>query len=308
MEPIVKNFVSASFMILLVLLAPNAVSQEVDVTNVVIAQDAYISEITKDTRADLVAALTAYDDAPTVETVKAYLSLMVNDTAAGDYDDMFESATAARDHLAPVSDLLPKQYAEARFIVALAQFNGDLDEEAMIEMAHVEGFTRAYRDETGEQPEWARDLKWKSTAWTMAMDAYFESSRKRHPSEDEIEQILATYGSDTAFANSLAAESVDEAGLPHCAGKMIQKPKMRYPTGRAMRGKFGAVILGLEFDQAGNVINPRVLASIPFDEFDEKSISTVGKWTFKPDDPRQVGVSCRLQRTDVVQPLVFQIR
>lgn len=303
-----KRFVSSSFLILLVLFAPNAVSQEIDITDVVTAQDAYIAEITKDTRADLVAALAAYDDAPTVETVKAHLSLMVNDTSAGNHDDMLESAIATRDHLAPVSELLPKQYAEARFIVAISRFNGDLDEDAMIEMAHVEGFTRAYQDETGEQPEWAWDLKWKAAAWTMAMDAYFESARERHPDKDEIEQILATYGADTATANALAIASVDEAGLPHCAGKMVQKPRLRYPAGKAMRGKFGAVILGLEFDAAGNVINPRVLASVPFEEFDEKSMRTVGKWKFKPDEPKQVGVSCRLQRTDVVQPLVFQIR
>lgn len=302
------RFISRVLFVLAVCTASTAVAQDAELTDIVLAEDAYTAEATDQTRANLIAALAAYTDAPTVETVKAHLTVMVNDTVLSDFDKMLESATATRAHIEPVRDILPKQYAEARFIIAIAQFNGDVDEAAMLEMAHVEGFTEAYRDQTGEQPEWAWDLKWKADAWGMAMDAYFESTRKRHPDDDEIEQILASYGADTNTMNAAAFASIDESGLPTCAGRMIQKPKMRYPAGKAMRGKYGAVILGMEFDAEGNVINPRVLASVPFEEFDEKSLRTVGKWTFKPDDPKQVGVSCRLQRTDVVQPLVFQIR
>lgn len=302
------RLISRVIFMLTLSLTPAAVAQDADITDIVAAQDAYIEEITDDTRADLIAALAAYDDAPTVETVKAHLSLMMSDTAAGNYSDMFASATAARAHLKPVSDLLPKQYAEAGYIVAVARFNGELEDEAMLEMAHVEGFTRAYRDDAGEEPEWARDLKWKAAAWGMAMDAYFESARKRHPDDADIEQILASYGADTSSLKAFAAASVDETGLPSCSGRMIQKPKMRYPAGKAMRGRFGAVILGMEFDAEGNVISPRVLASVPLEEFDEKSMRTVGKWKFKPDEPKQVGITCRIQRSDVVQPLVFQIR
>jgi len=289
-------------------LAPAAIAQDIDIAEIVRTQDAYIAEITEDTRAEFVAALAAYDDAPTVEIVSAHLSIMVNDTATKNYKNMLESAAAARVHLEPVSDLLPKQYAKARYTVAIALFHGNLEDDAMIEMAHVEGFARSYVDDTGEQPEWAWNLKWKAAAWGMAMDAYFESARKRHPSDDEIEQIRASYGADVSSLNGIENTRVDEPGLPPCSGRMLQTPKMRYPAGKALRGKFGAVILGMQFDAQGNVINPRVLASVPFEEFDEKSMRTVSKWKFKPDDPKQVGISCRLQRNDVVQPVVFQIR
>jgi len=303
-----RRLVSRMLVALAFCTTPFAVAQDADIADIVFAQDAYIAEITDETRAGLIAALAAYDDAPTVETVKAHLSIVVDDKAAGNYENMFQSATAARDHLEPVSGLLPQQYSKARYIVAVAQFNRDVNGAAMLEMAHVEGFTRAYRDQTGEQPDWAANLKWKADAWGMAMDAYFESARKRHPGEDVIEQILASYGADTSTMNPAANAYIDESGLPPCSGRMIQKPRMRYPAGKAMRGKFGAVILGMEFDAEGKVINPRVLASVPFEEFDEKSMLTVAKWRFKPDNPKQVGVSCRIQRTDVVQPLVFQIR
>lgn len=142
----------------------------------------------------------------------------------------------------------------------------------------------------------------------MAMDAYFEAEREKHPSDNELDAILKSYNIDEDALSAKAMLSEDEAGLPHCSGRMIQRPKMRYPSGKALRGKFGAVILGLEFDDEGQVINPKVLASVPIEEFDEKSLRVVGQWRFKPDDPDQVGISCRLERTDVVQPLVFQIR
>lgn len=289
-------------------LSLGAVAQEYDITAIVAAQDAYLENNTKATRSALLDALVDYPGEPTVETVKAHLALMVNDTTAGESKDMLESATAARDHLEPVSNLLPKQYAEARYISAVATFNENAEADAMSEMAHVEGFTNSQRDESGEQPDWARDLKWKAAAWGMAIDAYFESSNKRHPDESDIQQILASYGADEASVNAVAAQSIDDNGLPFCSGRMIQKPKMRYPAGKAMRGMYGAVILGLEFDPAGNVVNPRVLASVPFEEFDDRSLRTVGKWKFKPNDASQVNVTCRLQRTDVVQPLVFLIR
>ncbi len=303
-----QRLISRVLFIFVVCTASTAVAQDADITDIVSAQDAYTAETTDDTRAALMAVLAAYDDTPTVETVNAHFVVMANDTIAGDYDNMLESGLATRSHLEPVVDLLPRQYAEARYIVGIAQFNGDVDDAAMLEMAHVEGFARAYRDQIGEQPDWARHLKWKAGAWGMAMDAYFESTRKRHPDEDDIERIRASYGADTEAMNAAAGTYIDDSSLPTCSGRMIQKPKMRYPAGKAMRGKFGAVILGMAFDAEGNVINPRVLASVPFEEFDDKSMSTVSKWRFKPDNPKQVGVSCRIQRTDVVQPLVFQIR
>lgn len=303
-----QRLISKLLLSLYFCLAPGAVAQERNIAEIVTAQDAYILNITESTREALSKSLAAYENSPTVETVNAHLILMANDIAAGDYQQMLESAMAARDHIEPVSNLLPKQYAEARYIAAVAGFSGDLDGGAMLEMAHVAGFTRSFRDETGEHPKWAQDLKWKSEAWRMAMDAYFETDRKRHPEDEEIDQILASYGVDAASTNASETQSNDQKGLPACSGRMIQRPKVRYPAGKAMRGRFGAVILGLEFDAAGNVINPYVLASVPFEEFDENSMRTVGQWRFKPNDPKQVGITCRLHRTGVIQPLVFQIR
>ncbi|MFN3213269.1 MAG: TonB family protein [Henriciella sp.] len=283
-------------------------AQELDVTEIVSAHDAFTQAADKQTRTALAEALDRYQGDPTVESVNAHLALVLSDTAAAKYGDMRDSALAASNHLEPVADILPRQYAETKYVAAVALFNHRQKSEAMSEMAHVEGFCRQQIGNAEESPEWADDLKWKADAWGMAMDAYFEAEREKHPSDNELDAILKSYNIDEDALSAKAMLSEDEAGLPHCSGRMIQRPKMRYPSGKALRGKFGAVILGLEFDDEGQVINPKVLASVPIEEFDEKSLRVVGQWRFKPDDPDQVGISCRLERTDVVQPLVFQIR
>lgn len=285
----------------------NARAQDLDVTNIVAANDAFSAARSEASRDALMSALSEYAGDPTVESVNAYVTLLLHDGSGDGSEDLYESASAATAHLAPVANIIPKQYMEARFLAAVAQFNIEPTPEAMLEMTHVEGLARAYEDQIGERPDWARTLEWKADAWGMAMDAYFDSAREDHPDEGEIQAILAGYNADVASRNARADRSLDERGLPFCAGRMIQRPKMRYPAGYANRGRFGAVILELDLDSEGQVINPRVRASVPEGVFDEKSLRVVGKWKFKPDDRRAVGVSCRLERTNLVQPLTFAL-
>ncbi|MCR9079318.1 MAG: energy transducer TonB [Hyphomonadaceae bacterium] len=282
-------------------------AQELDVTDIVTANDAFSAARSKTTRDALMGALSDYSGDATVESVNAYVTLLLHDGTGESSEDLYQSATAATAHFEPVADIIPKQYLEARLLAAIAQFNINQVPEAMIEMAHVEGRARAYEDEIGERPDWAKTLEWKADAWGMAMDAYFDSAREDHPDESEIQAILAGYNADVASRNARADRSLDERGLPFCAGRMIQRPKMRYPAGYANRGRFGAVILELDLDSEGQVINPRVRASVPEGVFDEKSLRVVGKWKFKPDDRRAVGVSCRLERANLVQPLTFAL-
>ena len=282
-------------------------AQSQDVSGIVSANEAFLVAPTETTRAALVEALSQYSGDPGVESVNAYVTLLYHDRSGDRSEDLYESASAATTHMARAADIIPKPYLEARFLAAIAQFNIEPAPEAMIEMAHVEGRARVFENQLGERPDWARTLEWKADAWGMAMDAYFESAREVHPDKTEIETILASYGADTASRNARAARSLDARGLPFCAGKMIRRPAMKYPSGRGNRGRFGSIILELDLDAEGQVINPRVRASVPAGVFDEKTLSVVGKWKFKPDDRRAVGVSCRLERTNLVQPLTFAL-
>lgn len=285
-----------------------AQDEPLDISAILEAQAAYDANQTNKTRAGLLNALETYKGEPTVETVNAHLIVMMNDTMAGNHRKMRDSALLATTHLEPVSDILPKQFAEAKFLAAVALFNDQFESSAIIEMAHVEGFARSMAGDSENPPDWVDPLGWKATAWVYAMQAYFESVGERYPKTTEIDEILASYGFDLDEANEEARLTAGESGLPHCPGELIQRPKMKYPAGGARRGRFGAVILGFEFDRQGQVINPEVLASVPLEFFNAKSKRTVGKWRYKPDNEADVGVTCALERTNVVLPIVFQIR
>ena len=296
------------FSILLVLICgtgPFSVAQENDISAILTAQDTYAADSNSATRAALLAELRAYAGEATIETMNAYLTVLANDSIAGDPSALRESGAATAAHLEPFADIVPKQYVDARFLGAVSAFNADLDPEALTELAHVEGFVRGLRDDTDNRPDWATHLGYRAQAWRLAMRAYFQSMDEPHPSLAAIDAILASYGADAVTINARASSLAEDNALPLCPGRMRQSPALKYPYRKAKAGMVGAVILGLEFDPEGNVINPEVLASVPFEAFDAKSLRVVNKWQFKPTRARDVGVTCRLERTNVVQPLVF---
>ena len=285
--------------------APFSVAQENDISAVMAAQDTYAADLTPETRAALLSELAAYPGEATIETMNAYLTVLANDSITGDPSALRESGQATAVHLEPFADIVPKQYVDARFLGAVSAFNADLDPEALTELAHVEGFVSGLRDDTDTKPDWASALGYRAQAWRLAMRAYFQSMDDPHPSMDDIDAVLASYGADAIAINARAGNPTEDNALPHCPGRMRQSPALKYPYRKAKAGVVGAVILGLEFDPDGNVINPKVLASVPFEAFDAKSLRVVNQWRFKPTRSRDVGVTCRLERTNVVQPLVF---
>lgn len=285
-----------------------ATAQGDGVTEIVAAKDAFSASPTDANRNALMAALAGYNGNATVQSVSAYVRLLMHDALSEDDAQLVQSASLATAHLEPVSDILPKHYLEARFLAAVARFNQDPDPDLMLEMAHIEGRARAFTDTLGEQPEWAETLKWKADAWGMAMGAYFESQRERYPSDDDIQRVLALYGADVATRNARADRALNEEGLAFCPGRLIQRPAIKYPTGQRRRARIGAVIMEFDVDSGGEVINPRVRASVPEGVFDEKTTDVVGKWKFRPDNRNAVGVSCRLERKNIVVPVTFVMR
>lgn len=285
------------------LLMANA--QDVDITEIAAAQAAYDESQTDARRAALLLALDNYQGDATVETVNAHLIVMTHDTVTGRYADIRESAMAATRHLEPVREIIPQQYIESKFVAATALFNGDADPEAMREMAHVQGFANQFRSADGGQPDWAVDLRWKAEAWVMAMDSFFESERDKHPSSDELDAILGTYPV-AAVSTERNTETAGE--LPFCDGRIRQSPKMRYPGNASEDGVVGAVIVAFDLDADGKVINPKVRAAIPNDAFEDTILKTISKWSYRADKRKDVGVTCRIERTNIVMPFTFLLK
>lgn len=288
--------------------AAPASAQDLDITEIVAAQADYDEAQTEARRAALLTALKNYQGDATVETVNAHLIVMSQDTVSGTFAEIRESAMAAIEHLEPVQDIVPRQYIDSKFVAAMALFNGEKDPDAMLEMAHVQGFANQFRNSEGEQPEWATDLKWKAEAWTMAMDAFFESERDRHPDDDALDAILATYPVAESAAASATEDASADAGLPFCDGRIVQNPKMRYPSEAQDDGLVGAVIIGFDLNADGQVINPKVLASIPNDAFEDRILSTLSKWRYRATKRKQIGVTCELSRSNIVMPFTFLLQ
>ena len=128
----------------LCLLFPGQLIAETNDTQAVVeAHEAFSKKANKKTRNALLIALNSYSGEPTLETVNAYVAVLQADVNARQDYLTKESGLAMAEHLEPVRDVLPKQYAEARFIGAVGLFNHTQARQAQLEMAHVKGFTHS---------------------------------------------------------------------------------------------------------------------------------------------------------------------
>lgn len=300
------RYLAVLFVVFSMTVFTNGWAQESGLVDIESAKKAYDTSPSGKNRKTLLQALANYDGPPRNETVLAYMAILGNDGQRNDYDTVYESATATASHLESVSEILPRQYLEARYIAATAAFNGTQDTDAMLQMAHVQGLASHQRDEIQREPEWARTLRFNAEAWRMAMETYYSSNNVRNVPTQQADLILSEYRmSAPYYAPEIDATSKDE--LPLCAGTFVKKPVMRYSRRKANKGMFGALIVQFEFDPEGKVTNPEILASVPARNFDEDVLRTLKKWTFKPADRENPGVTCRLNRKNVIQPFSFYL-
>ncbi|MEL8054549.1 MAG: TonB family protein [Pseudomonadota bacterium] len=281
-----------------------------DVTEVVSAYEAWKAD-PKDRkkRKAIKEALAAYTGEPAVETLNAHIGLLGYSLQNDRPGMLRETAIAAATHLEPVADIVPQQYGEAAYIAAAALFNDQQDPDAMLEMANIEGRMYALRTGEGDRPQFAEDLYWQAQAWRGAMDAYFTSADlEQKVDQESIQAILARWNATDDDINSRASKSGETSKrLPFCKGKLIQSPRMRYPGRASRKGMLGSLILRYNFDASGRITEPQVLASIPFDDFDERVKSTVVQWVWQPDNAESVGQTCRVERRNIVQQFIFAL-
>jgi len=279
-------------------------AQSAGLTEVSDARAAYETLPSEVSREQLMSVLSAYQGKASVETVSAYMALLTSDVISGDSGKIAQTAIAATRHFEPIAALIPQQYLKARYLKAEAQFKRSQSAEALIDMAHVEGAAKAYRTSDLRRPDWAKSLYWQAQAWRMTMQAYALEQKRGYPDTNEVNAILKSYEVELDRVPSETDSRLPE--LPVCDGRLIQSPKLRPPRRNVYPEIGAAVILRFGQDAAGRVIDPEVLASVPSNEFDESLLETVAKWKFRPAKRKQVDVTCRLSRTNVVMPVIFR--
>ena len=300
------RFLAVLFAIIALSIVMSSWAQEASLDNIDRAMGDYEANPSSKNRKALLEALATYDGPPSNESVLAYMAVLRNDGQSGAYETVYESASATAAHLEPVANILPRQYLEARFIAATASFNGTQNTDSMLEMAHIQGLASHQRDETQRQPEWAETLMHNAEAWRMAMETYYTSNNVRKVPIQQADLIASEYRLSVPYSAPPERGEV-EYELPHCDGTFVQKPEMRYSRRKANKGMFGALLVRFEFDAEGKVANPEILASVPAQNFDDDVLRTIKKWNYKPAAGEAPGVTCRLNRSNVIQPFSFYL-
>ncbi|NBC20165.1 MAG: hypothetical protein GVY06_03805 [Alphaproteobacteria bacterium] len=259
-------------------------------------------------------------ETPSMVSLTAFQDRFGHDLQEGDWSRLEDSAGQAARHLEPVGDQVPQVWITARFYEIIAGFNHRRRNPQHEAMVHLEGelYQMFYGHEDGkeEAPGWLKDAYWRASAWRQAMSAYFASTGGRRTgsqigapeglSERQVDELLAGYKDGVDRARNAVKEPEGENELPFCEGEVDQTPRLKYPGSAAFRGQVGAVIIGYEFVD-GRASNVEVLASVPFEGFEEQVVNTVSKWRWKRDEA-QPEEPCRMSRDNVVQSFVFQMR
>lgn len=233
-----------------------------------------------------------------------------SDWQKGDWKALEESAPLAVDLLGRGQQgLLPRQ-RRAELVVAAGNFLNqrnyinDSRNSTYDVMADVHDKIAADIDAEGNAAIRERlwPVKWEAEAWAQAIASYLTSDysgidtlikRKLEPRPLEQPNI------------GFIAEDPEVAPFPTCAGSW-EGPRIRYPQNRAFAGIVGAVIVRLETDDQGQVIDTELLASIPLQSFSDAVLKAVKDWRFEPDKDADLR-NCRLQSRARVLRVTFYI-
>ena len=136
--------------------------------------------------------------------------------------------------------------------------------------------------------------------WGLAMMAYLRSDGQRAPDWEKLGSPKCKFDCEPLPEERLKSPFCEHKGL-------IQRPGLRYPAQPGMRGLVGAVLLEFSLDESGKVIDPKVRAAVPSNQFEDRTLSTVGQWRMDFVEPL-TPEGCRKSRTNVVVPVVYSFR
>ncbi len=264
------------------------------------------------TRAALLAALNARLAIEGVDLISANGAeiLYNSDWQKGDWSALEESAPIAIELLGRGQAGLLPRLRRAELVAAAANFlnqrrnlnNSRNDTYGVMADVHDRIVADLDDDEYASIRSRLWPLKWEAEAWADAMAAYLTSDysgidtlikRKLDP------RPLVTPSAD------YFPEDPELAPFPLCEGA-YEGRRIRYPSNRAFAGVVGSVIVRLETDDKGEVIDSELLASIPLESFSEAVLKAVGTWRYEPAKDADLR-TCRLQSSNRILRVTFLI-
>lgn len=258
----------------------------------------------RDTLAEALKAIESH--APDTFSVSAFSTLYGFDTQKGRWRDAMNSLDSTVIHLDPVKAQYPSLYYPTSRNAVIADFmyrhSTDSLRDLVTHYAKIRQM-RSIEDARGDVPDWLETEYWESDAWVRVAEAWFMANNQQNRilTEAQREDILETYPPVDVLGQSTNGP---QDSHPFCEGELHMRPRLDYPTNAAFRGLIGVVTLRMEFDDAGNVINPEVLASVPIGGFEEETIETVSNWRWEPNNDQDLS-TCRLNRSNVILPVSY---
>lgn len=254
------------------------------------------------------------DTEPSLLSMVAFASRYQSDMAEGKWSAVRRSAGAATTHFEPDKNTIPTYYINAKSSRTIADFVDRPTPEGVLSFAKLEVEWEVLNHELDiEREPGMKDLYWVINAWHLATQAYTLSDpsiakRKRNQIVDEANLILDGIPADARCEVCQASETSEgernSGRLPFCKGSFKMEPEMEYPEIPAWRGYFGAVLLRVAIKEgAVDTIEP--LAAVPTKVFEEHAMDTVSQWTWDVQDGVP-GETCRLDRKNIILPLIFQ--
>lgn len=280
-----------------------------DTSAIEAAHAAWTAKANRKTRKALDTALEAYDGPPTTATVLAILDRMSADVRTKNFRTLRVSSLAAANHMEPIAEHVQQRYYDTRMIASISLFNHRQNKDSLTEMVEVIAHLHALEHLQGDELEtWVKPMKFRAEAWKLAMKAYYDSAKKRRPSDEELDGIMEALHPPGYHDETTAIEQPVSDKLPFCSGDYYRKKKLRYPRKAGEKGMFGAVILQADIDKAGKFENVEVVAAVPSEGFKSEVLKAVSTWSWKADEGQTPEVDCRLESENRIMSFSFELR
>lgn len=241
-------------------------------------------------------------DEPSLLSIVAFDEYSVDAATSDDWAETQKRAALAARHMEPVRDIIPARWATMDLLAASAEFNATLSIDAMQPVADLE--TWLYLKRHVDDVEGLDDVYYATSAWVVAMSAYFRSTSTRDSRQaDRITK--AAEEARSAHEHNDDAEDGDN-GPPLCKGQVSVPPRPNYPLSAVTKGYVGAVLVGFDFVD-GKPANYRVLAAVPDKAFEKATLDSMKRFRWKWDKEQENPDCTRSSRHPAIYPFEYVI-
>lgn len=237
-------------------------------------------------------------------------TLYGGDWSKGDWDDVIESTAIAADFFSRDADGLLPRLRRAEQIGAAANFldqrtgttQGRNATYGVMADVHDRIAADIDADDGGRHLAQLWPLKWEAEAWAYSIEAYLTSDY------EQVNSLISTKLDPRRLVQpetGYVAVDPELAAFPICPGEFKGR-RMRYPSSQSFSGLVGSVLVRVETDASGKVVDTELLASVPVEAFAESVIRTISTWTYTPDRDADLR-NCRVQFNSYVYKVLFVI-